>query len=261
MSSPPSDLVSHLPEGQVVDRAWLLEKGFPRHRVDAFVRNGVLQAVARGAYRRPGPPLKWQHLLYSLRELGHDLHMGGLSALQQQGLSHYLVLSDKNAIQLYSLSALPSWLPKLDKVEGNFTFTQHRLKLFEVLPESALLNQPFGHWDWPIPYATPELALLELAAEVRNKADFSQLDKLFDSAVNLRPVLLQSLLSSCGRVKAKRLFLWFAQRHHHAWFNALKVDGVDLGSGKRMIVSGGVLDKRYQITVPREMVKHDDEFF
>lgn len=258
MSSPPSDLVSQLPEGQVVDRAWLLKKGFSRPRVDAFIRNGVLQAVARGAYRRPGPPLKWQHLHYSLRELGHDLHVGGLSAMQQQGLSHYLALSDKNAIQLYCPATLPSWLPKVD---GDFTFTQHKLKLFEVLPESALLNQPFGHWDWPILYATPELALLELAAEVSSKADFSQLDKLFDSAVNLRPVLLQSLLSSCGQVKAKRLFLWFAQRHHHAWFNALNVDGVDLGSGKRMIVSGGVLDKRYQITVPKEMVKHDDEFF
>ncbi len=258
MSSPPSDLVSQLPEGLVVDRAWLMEKGFSRPRIDAFIRNGVLQAVARGAYRRPGPPLKWQHLLYSLRELGHDLHVGGLSALQQQGLSHYLALSDKNAIQLYCLTALPSWLPK---VEGDFTFTQHKLKLFEVLPESALLNQPFGHWDWPLPYATPELALLELAAEVSSKADFSQLDKLFDSAVNLRPVLLQSLLSSCGQVKAKRLFLWFAQRHHHAWFNVLKVGEVDLGSGKRMIVSGGVLDKCYQITVPREMVKNDDEFF
>jgi len=55
----------------VVDRAWLLKKGFSRPRVDAFVRSGVLQAVARG-----------------------------LSALQQQGLSHYLALSDKNAIQL-----------------------------------------------------------------------------------------------------------------------------------------------------------------
>lgn len=258
MSSHPSDLVSQLPEGQVVDRAWLMEKGFSRPRVDAFIRSGVLQAVARGVYRRPGPPLKWQHLLYSLRELGHDLHVGGLSALQQQGLSHYLALSDKNAIQLHCLTALPSWLPK---VEGDFTFTQHKFKLFGSLPESALLNQPFGHWDWPIPYATPELALLELAAEVSNNADFSQLDKLFDSAVNLRPILLQSLLSSCGQVKAKRLFLWFAQRHQHAWFNALKVDGVDLGSGKRMIVSGGVLDKRYQITVPKELVKHGDEFF
>jgi len=258
MNSLLPDLASQLPEGQVVDRTWLLKKGFSRPRMDAFIRNGALQAVARGAYRRPGPPLKWQHLVYSLQELGHDLHVGGLSALQQQGLSHYLAVSDQNAIQLYSPTALPNWL---FKVEEDFTFTQHKLKLFEVLPESALLNQPFGHWDWPIPYATPELALLELAVEVSSKADFSQLDKLFDFAVNLRPALLHSLLSNCGQVKAKRLFLWFARRHHHAWFNALNVDDVDLGSGKRMIVSGGALDKRYQITVPREMVRHDDEFF
>jgi len=46
---------------------------------------------------------------------------------------------------------------------------------------------------------------MELVAGVSSKADFSQLDKLFDSAVNLRPVLLQSLLSSCGQAKT----YWF----------------------------------------------------
>jgi len=51
----------------------------------------------------------------------------------------------------------------------------------------------------------PELALMELVARVSSKADFSQLDKLFDSAVNLRPALLQSLLSSCGQAKT----YWF----------------------------------------------------
>ncbi|MCF6258149.1 MAG: type IV toxin-antitoxin system AbiEi family antitoxin domain-containing protein [Gammaproteobacteria bacterium] len=54
-------------------------------------------------------------------------------------------------------------------------------------------------------------------------------------------------------MKAKRLFLWFAERHGFAWFKRLEVEAVSLGSGKWAIVKGGALDKKYQITVLREM--------
>jgi hypothetical protein len=43
-----------------------------------------------------------------------------------------------------------------------------------------------------------------------------------------------------------------ADRHHHAWLNRLDKDSIDLGTGKRMLVRGGKLDRVYQITVPEE---------
>ena len=88
----------------------------------------------------------------------------------------------------------------------------------------------------------------------RNKdADFSVADKFFEAAATLRPTLVNALLSACTQVKAKRLFLWFATRHNHPWLKSLDISKVNLGSGKRVIVTGGLLDKQYQITVPREM--------
>jgi len=71
--------------------------------------------------------------------------------------------------------------------------------------------------------------------------------------VNLRPDMLRAVLLSCTQVKAKRLFMWFADRHEHAWRERLATEGIDLGRGKRMIVKGGTYDANYQITVPREM--------
>ena len=41
---PRKSLESCLPDGQVVDRAWLKLRGFDRPRVDSFVRSGALQA-------------------------------------------------------------------------------------------------------------------------------------------------------------------------------------------------------------------------
>jgi hypothetical protein len=80
---------------------------------------------------------------------------------------------------------------------------------------------------------------LELLAGVRHEADFATADKFFASTVNLRPGLLRDLLRACTQVKAKRLFLWFSDRHGHAWCQALDTEGIDLGRGKRLLVKGG----------------------
>ena len=48
------------------------------------------------------------------------------------------------------------------------------------------------------------------------------------------PRRLQKLLADCRSVKVKRLFFFFADRHHHAWLKRLDKDAIDLGAGKRM---------------------------
>jgi hypothetical protein len=262
MDTPPcKSLESCLPDGLVVDRAWLKQRGFDRPKVDFYVRSGSLQAVARGVYRRPGPPLKWEHLVYSLQELGYPMHVGGRSALEVQGLAHYLSMGEARTIALYGMVRWPGWL---EQVAAEYRLERHNLKLFTELPEVALTSRPFGHWDWPIRYATPELAFLELFAEIQTATDFEVADKLFEAAVTLRPERLRALLLSCTHIKAKRLFLWFSTRHQHPWHTVLDSTGVDLGSGKRMIIKGGVLNRDYRITVPRNMETADGsgtEFF
>ena len=44
-----------------------------------------------------------------------------------------------------------------------------------------------------------------------------------------------------------------AEKARHAWFEALDLDRIDLGSGKRVIAKGGVYDKKNQITIPAEL--------
>jgi len=244
-----------LPDGQLVNRAWLKERGFNRPRVDYALRAGKLVALSHGIYRRPGPPLKWEHVVFSLNEMGYTLHVGGRSALELQGLAHYLPLGDIQRIGLYSTGKIPGWTRIFS---DSFTFEIHNKQLFEELPKPGVSTRPFGSWDWSIPFSTPELALLELLADVRETADFSIADTFFEGAVNLRPNLLGELLTRCKQVKAKRLFLWFSDRHDHAWRKELETEGIDLGRGKRMLVKGGVFDAAYQITIPKQMVKDNE---
>ncbi len=251
-------LENHLPEGLVVDRAWLADRGFERPLVDYYLRSGALVPVARGAYRRPGPPLKWEHIVYSIQGLGYSVHVGGRSALELQGFAHYLPMQGIRQVHLYGVDKLPSWAGKLDTP---YRFTLHKAQLFDEPVAEAITTRPFGHWDWPLRYAAPELALLELVSEVKQDSDFEVLDKLFESATSLRPRLLMKLLKACHHVKAKRLFLWFAERHDFSWFKRLETEAINLGSGKRAIVKGGALDKNYQITVPRHMTNESRNGF
>lgn len=256
MPKPEPYLELCLPEGQLVNRAWLRECGFNRPNVDYFLRAGKLEAVAHGVYRRPGPPLKWEHIVYSLNEMGCTVHVGGRSALELQGMAHYLPAGGMKRIDLYSKIKPAKWV---ENFEEPFRFETHTLSLFDRLPDDAIRHRPFGAWDWPIPVSTPELAMLELLAGVRESADFSVADSFFEAAGNFRPNLLHVLLQECSQVKAKRLFLWFANRHGHAWLQAIKTDGVDLGRGKRMLVRDGAYDPVYQITVPREMAGGNEQ--
>ena len=248
-----------LPDGQIVNRKWLKEKGYERTAVDYYVRSAKLESVGRGVYRRPGPPLKWEHLFYSLQELGYYLHVGGQSALELQGHTHYLPLGNiQKEITLYGKSKLPTWMKN---IKNNLKFTAYTQKGFTKLPKNSLTTIVFGHWDWELNLSTIELALFELLSQVKDESDFLVADKYFESATVLRIGLVNELLFSSTHIQTKRLFMWFADRHSHQWSHNLNRDNIDLGSGKRSIIKGGAFDKKYNITVPKEMMQNEELFF
>lgn len=207
-------------------------------------------------YRRPGPPLKWQHLVYALQEMGFVVHVGGRSALDHQGMVHYVPMGERETIYLYSENQFPAWL---HKVQTNAGFETHRRRLFSTGSRAVgSTDLPFGAWEWPLKYSTRERALLEYLDDLPDNADLDMADKYMEAATTFRPQLMMRLLQACTRIKTKRLTLWLAERHHHAWLDKLDISDLDLGSGKRVIYKGGVLDKRYHITIPREYVNGEN---
>lgn len=244
-----------LSEGLIVDRSWLKSKGFERSAVDYYVRAGKLQAYGHGVYRKPGPPLKWQNVVYSLNLLGADVHIGHLSALAYYGYEHYLDLNLSQRITVYCQRKLPEWAVRvsgiaLKRIAGN-PFSQD----FKI----GLENVPFGTWDWPISYASPERAFLELFSTLKTGNEINSAMMMFESAATLRPNLLQLLLEECKQIKAKRLFLWMSKRLNHQWYKLIDQNTIDLGTGKRQIIKDGVLDKDFLITVPKELSGGQDE--
>ena len=82
---------------------------------------------------------------------------------------------------------------------------------------------------------------------------FDYADALMQGLTSLSPIKLERLLYACTSVKVKRLFFWLASRYNYPWLKKIDSTKFNLGSGKRVLVQGGRLDKRFQITVPEHL--------
>jgi hypothetical protein len=262
-----------LPEGLLVDAAWLEKQGYSRALRHQYVSAGWLEQPVRGVYHRQRSISSWEQIVISLQALlRYPVSVGGRSALKLQGYAHYLPASpDIRTIHLYTEKKLPGWLSKLP---GNAHFISHNRSRFlspihqdvdaltlddagsgtdlTSLP-GELLIMPWGQWKWPLVISSPERAILELMDELPQNESFHQVDMIMEGLVNLRPRRLQGLLEDARSVKVKRLFFFFADRHQHKWLSHLNREKVSLGSGKRVVFKGGKLDPKYHITVPEEL--------
>ncbi len=262
-----------LPEGLVVDAVWMERKGYSRALRNQYVTAGWLEQPARGVFRRSRGAVGWEQVVISLQTLlGYPVSVGGRTALELQGYAHYLSPAQKS-IHLYCDHKLPSWLHKLT-LEQQF-ITHNRPRLFppanvpptavgvsldaKLLEEEGFLEQGlrmirWGQWNWPLIASTPERAYLELLEELPNGETFHMADVIMEGLANLSPRRMQTLLENVKSIKVKRLFFFFAQRHGHKWLARIDKSKVDLGHGKRALVSGGKLDPVFLITIPKDFV-------
>lgn len=263
-----------LEEGLLAPTWWLEERGYSRALLSKYVASGWLTAPARGVYRRPGPPLKWQHVVVSLQLLSSSFfHVGGRTALVQHGLGHYVRMRGAETVFLYGPETLPGWVNNLGMQErfvarNDAMFSELRARRDEQgiahdlhdrpvehtqLADFGLREAAWGAWDWRLWYASDERAMFEVLQDVPARESIHEADVLMQGLVNLRPAQVMTLLLTCTSVKVKRLFLALAERHQHAWFNRLDLSKVALGKGKRMLVPGGKLHPKYLITLPADM--------
>jgi len=266
-----------LEEGLLASTSWLEGQGYSRTLLSKYVESGWLTSPARGVYRRPGPPLKWQHVVASLQLLGESyLHVGGRTALVHHGLGHYVRMSGVETIFLYGPEVLPAWVNKLglqeqfvvrnDAMFGNLrarrdehgVFVDFQGKALSTgqLADFGLQQTAWGAWDWWLLYASNERAMFEVLQDVPAKESIYEADVLMQGLGNLRPARVTTLLKACASVKVKRLFLALAERHQHQWLAHLDLAEVDLGKGKRMLAPGGKLHPKYLITLPADLDDH-----
>ena len=264
-------LLHDLPEGFVADTQWLKGLGLADSSIHGYVRQGWLEHLAPGLYRRGDPtlkdqgPVRWEICLLSLQNImKRPIHVGGQTALELAGYWQYAMLG-KRRVWLYTddrrarstLARVP--LDAVPKLRSRRLFEDPALGLETRVLD--LVTSTLGAASKPTAAKSPawkqqlivsglERAILEVLSEIPGEVGFDHGAELFEGLTTLRPAVMKELLLSCTSIKTKRLFFYFAGQHR-ALRKRLRPADFDLGSGKRQIVPGGQFDAEFQITVPR----------
>jgi hypothetical protein len=240
-------LENHVP-GTVLLASWLAKNGISRDLQQYYLKSGWLESYGFGAFKRPNENVQWIGAMNSLqRQTQLSVHVGGLTSLSIQGLSHYIRLALEN-IYLFSpqYTDLPKWFLDQDwskqVVHVKTKFLPSDIALYEYHQDSIKLK-----------LSTPERAILECLYLTPNRFDMMECYQILEGLPNLRPNVLQELLESCNSIKVKRLFLYMASKSRHQWLDFVDQSKIELGTGDRVIVKGGVYISKFKISVPKEL--------
>lgn len=243
-----NQLLQNIPTGVVILSSWLVRQGYSHDLQQRYIRSQWLTPIGRGAYKRTGDKITIYGGLYALeRQANKNIHIGGLSALDLQGYSHYVIMSEK-PIQLFAPEKfkLPMWFK-------NYTWeTPYTIKTTRVAAPEFALN-PFNFNTYELNITSPAQAMLQCLDMAPDEFDLEEAWFLMESMNNLVPSQVQKLLEQNPSIKAKRLFLFVAEKANHTWFKHIDLRKIKLGSGKRSLVDNGVYVRKYQITIPKSV--------
>lgn len=239
-------LLSLWPHRVVLTSKWLTAHGYYNQLVKKYSDNHWITKIGKGAYSKLGEKIDWPGGLNALQAgLNLPVHIGGLTALEMQGLGQNIPLGEGYRCYLFNTTAdkkpLPKWFTDL--------FSQCLYRQYHLFDrEEGLIKREID--GVKVEISAPERAILELLALVPQDFAYEDVDHIAENLRLLRPSLLQTLLQQCRSIKTKRLFLYLADKHQLPCFKHLELEKIDLGQGKRVIGAGGHYISQYQLSVP-----------
>jgi len=234
--------------GTVLLASWLEKNGISRDLQQYYLKSGWLESYGIGAFKRPNENIRWTGALNSLqRQTEVTVHIGGLTSISLQGLSHY-VRMEKEPLYLFSPQyvKLPKWF-----LTQEWSNQIVHVKTKFLPANSALFAYSLDGLKLQI--SSPERAILECLYLAPDRFDVVECYQILEGLANLRPKILQELLENCNSIKVKRLFLFMASKARHQWLDFVDQSRIDLGAGDRVIVKGGVYISKYKISIPKEL--------
>lgn len=245
-------LLQQWPPGTPAQTSWLREMGYSDQLISKYKQSRWLIPFGNGAYKRPHDSITCLAAIQALQQQTNmTIHPAGPSALTLLGKSHYLSLGQKQLFLMgKTQEKLPGW------------FSKHKWEVDVKYISTSFLPAGAGMVMWEekntnILISGAARAIMECLYLTPKHHDLVGCYEIMEGLSNLRPKVVQELLENCSSVKVKRLFLYMAEKSGHSWFRFLKLDRIELGSGKRSIVPAGVFVSKYQITVPKQLEEND----
>ena len=245
-------LLQRLPSGSLFFSSWMKVNGISYELQRRYRESGWLSAIGSGVMIPTGETPTIYGALSSLnKQAGKHFYVGGLSALELSGYTHYVPMGRPVVYVGHPKDEwVPSWLNKHDWGVDLLPVTS------EYFDTDTGLT-PLMQGAFEILASTPERAFMECLNLTPRQYHLMDLYYVMEQLTALRPSMVQALLEHNTSVRIKRMFLYMAEKAGHAWFSDLDLQKIDIGSGKREIVPNGVYDSKYQIVIPEELKNYE----
>ncbi|MGU7782624.1 type IV toxin-antitoxin system AbiEi family antitoxin domain-containing protein [Burkholderia sp. PU8-34] len=217
--------------GEPLDPQMLRDSGISAQLTTYLVNAGWLQRLSKGAYLLTGDAPTRDGILAYLSRRIHGLHVGGKTALDWRGARHNLNSRERVVLWAERPYVMPDW------VDEHMPYALQTTCLFDMSPSEGTGLSTLPYLDPSILVSEPERALLELASDVGKRREKGQsLEEaihIASSLPNLRPEVLDGLLSRCTRVKVVKLVRDLGEASGFPWGRDLQRHVDRLGVGRR----------------------------
>lgn len=226
---------------------WMKRNGYSSQLQKRYRDTGWLTTLCKGVMFRSGNRLNAFDALASYNyQMGRQLRIGAVSALEYSGFNHYVPMGKPSLMVALPVGEkMPMWM-KSDAFDMTFrTFSSTPFADVEVTRHDAKNGTLY--------VSSPELAFLECLALAPKQYSYMDLYYIMEQLATLRSEVVQRLLENTSNYRVNRMFLYMAEKAGHYWFEELDTSKIDMGTGKLQLVKDGVLNKKYSITVPKEL--------
>lgn len=273
--------------------AQLKKFGISQQLVNRYVKSKWLISLGKGVFIKIGDQIDWTGALFTLQtELGLSVHVGGKTALDFSGVSHYAHFLGKSIVWLFGKKGekLPKWFinrkwnrrikyitPNLfnNEIIGLEEHTSTGFRISTNTLDDIIVPNPANKKNlenykivtatasevlkeiskgYKITVSSIERAALEMLHLVPSQQTLEEAKYLMEGLMTLRPALLQRLLEQCRSIKTKRLFIFLAELCRLPCLEYLDLTKINLGKGKRVIGTGGHYIAKHQISIPKNFV-------
>jgi hypothetical protein len=233
-------LLMSIPTGSIITSNWLKMQNISNHLSTYYCDTGYLKRIFRGYFSIPGTEPSIGGIMYAL---GSNYHLGGVSALEQYGMAHFIPLGNTRKIWIWGRGDhKPIWINKLKQP---IKVIISKLMISDV----GILKMNFFNNEFLI--SSPIRAMIEFLDDIKpTEHEYEHARLLMENLAFESPEDVKKHLDACSSVKVKRLFLHLADCTGVPWFSKLDINKINIGSGKRVWFQGGTLSL-YKITVPK----------
>lgn len=247
-------LLENWPQGAIKTVYSLKAQGYSQSLINHYRKSAWIKSIGEGVVIKAGDKVSVFSAIATMQsDLKIDVRIGGITALELQGKSHF-VRRGKTSFHLFgSPKRLPAWFRNYEWEED---IKYHSTSLFKKGLKTGLTD--FNSEGLSLLISNEIQAMLEFLSLVPMFHTVEEASKLMEGLSTIVPVKAQQLLEECNSYKVRRLFLLLADEFDHPWFKRLKTESIDLGKGDMSLTKGGQYSQKYKLVVPKSIFRQEN---